>query len=104
MLTGPSGVLPVPEGDRGRSAIAVVTLRGSQRWACPRGRRDGQPARGRDGSGWPCPRAGRWAAARPPAPAPGTPGSVPARPARLPLIAGRAHPGRIRTSSRPEPV
>jgi hypothetical protein len=29
----------------------------------PRGRRDGQPARGRDGSGWPCPRAGPWAAA-----------------------------------------
>src|SRR6266851_5686849 len=31
MLTGPSRVLTVPEGDHRRSAIVVVTLRGSQR-------------------------------------------------------------------------
>ena len=44
MLTGPSRVLPVPEGDHGRGAMVVVMLRGSQRLACPRGRCDGQPA------------------------------------------------------------
>jgi len=31
MRTGPSRVVPVPAGDHGRSAIVVVTLRGSQR-------------------------------------------------------------------------
>ncbi len=41
---------------------------------------------------------------RVPALAPGTPGSVPAKPARLPLIAGRAHPDRIRTSNQPDPA
>src|SRR5262249_53183174 len=71
MLTGPSRVLPVPEGDHGRGAMVVVMLRGSQRLACPRGRCDGQPARGRDGSGWPCPRAGPGAGA---ARGPGTAG------------------------------
>ena len=48
----------------------------------------------------PGPQRGR----RVPAPAPGTPGSVSAKPARLSLIAGHAHPGRIRTSSQPDPA
>jgi len=107
MPSGPSGVLPVSEGDHGRGAMVVVMLRGSQRLACPRGRCDGQPARGRDGSGWPCPRAGpRAAAARAPGIGTrvGTPGSVPAKPARLSLIAGHAHPDRRRTSSQPGPA
>ena len=41
---------------------------------------------------------------RAPALAPGTPGSVSAKPARLSLIAGHAHPGRRRTSSQPDPA
>jgi len=94
----PSRVHPVPGSDHRRSATVVVMLRGSQRRACLRGRCDGQPARGRDGSGWPCPRAGpRAAAAKAPGtgPPPGTPGSVAAEPARLSLIPGHAHPRSI---------
>jgi len=63
----------------------MVMLRGSQRWACPRGRCDGQPAQGRDGSGWPCPRAGpRAVAARVPVTGPGPrhAGTGPGKPGR----------------------
>jgi len=73
----------------------------------PRGRRDGQPARGRDGSGWPCPRAGPWAAAR----APGTDPSRPARRDRSRRNRRSCHsslgmltPDRKRTSSQPDPA
>jgi hypothetical protein len=48
----------------------------------------------------PGPQRGR----RVPTLAPGTPGSVWAEPARLSLIAGHAHPCRIRTSSQPDPA
>jgi hypothetical protein len=48
----------------------------------------------------PGPQRGR----RVPAPAPGTPGSVAAEPARLSLIAGHAYPDRRRTSSQPDPA
>ena len=91
----PSRVPPVPGSDHGRSATVVVMLRGSQLRACPGGRCDGQPAQGRDASGWPGPRADPWAAQRRrrgTGPRPGTPESVTAKPARLSLIPGHAHP------------
>src|SRR5271157_6379862 len=97
MLTGPSRVLPVPEGDHMRSAIVVVTLARLSAASLPGAVMDlAGLARGQA----PGPQRGR----RVPAPAPGTPGSVSAKPARLSLIAGHAHPDRIRTSSQPDPA
>jgi hypothetical protein len=51
----PGPVLPVPEGDHRRSATTAVMLRGFSAVspACAAG---ATPARGRHGSGWPCPR------------------------------------------------
>jgi len=94
----PSRVHPVPGSDHRRSATVVVTLRGSQRRACPRGRCDRQTC---PGAAWirlalPAGRSlgGRSEGAghRPP---PSAPGSVVAQPARLSLIAGHAHPSSI---------
>jgi hypothetical protein len=105
MLTRPSRVLPVPEGDHRRSATVVVTLRGlSGEPARAAGVTASLPEAVMDPAGLarghaPGPQPGRV-----PTPAPGTPGSVSAKPARPPLIAGHAHPGRIRTSSQPDPA
>ncbi len=73
----------------------------------PRGRPDGQPARGRDGSGWRCPRAGPWAAAA------RTPGAGP-RAWRAGIGLGEAgaavprrwacSPDRVRASRQPDPA
>jgi hypothetical protein len=58
------------------------------RLALPVGRPPGRPQRG----------------CRAPSPAPGTPGSVSARPARLSLIPGQLTPDRIRTPGPPDPA
>ena len=106
MLTGPSRVLPVPEGDHGRSAIVVVTcevLSGEPARAA--GVTASLPEAVMDPAGLarghaPGPQRGRV-----PALAPGTPGSVWAEPARPSLIAGHAHPGRYeRRASQTQPV
>ena len=106
MLTGPSRVRPVPEGDHGRSAIVVVMLRGlSGEAARAAGVTASLPGAVMDPAG-PCPRAGPWAAARAPVPDPR------ARHAGIgPGEAGAAvthrwacSPDRRRTSSQPDPA
>jgi hypothetical protein len=85
----------VPGSDHRRSATVVVMLRGFQRRACPRGRCDGQPARGPRWIRLALP-AGRPLGGRSEgavhSPPPGPPGSVAAKPARLSLILGMFTP------------
>ena len=93
MLTGPSTLVPVPAGGHGRSAIVLVTLRGSPRWACPRaGVTASLSEAAVDPAGLvrrraPGPQPGRRALAPAPGPAPG---SVPEKPAP-----SHSSPGRL---------
>jgi hypothetical protein len=102
----PSRILPVPDSDHRRSDCRDDPARLSA-VRLPAGRRDGPPARGRDGSGWPCPRTDPWAVA---ARAPRTYSR--ARHAGIGLgetgaaVTHRwhAHPDRIRTPRQPDPA